>query len=84
MTITYKDWDLIPGKKIAVLHKVHYSTSVDGVDAQYQKSLLDYQVDQWLEDNCKERYYHSTYHRDKFIQFEDDEDAMMFALRWAK
>ena len=30
-------------------------------------------------------YYHSPgYLQEKFIQFEDDAEAMMFALRWAK
>lgn len=84
MAITYKDWDFMPGKQIPVLHTVHYSTSTDGVDAKYQRSLLDHHVDAWLVENCRAAYYHSTYHRDKFIQFEDDEDAIMFALRWAK
>lgn len=86
MAITYieKTEGLFAGLKIPTLHTVHYSTSVDGVDAQYQRSFLDYQVDAWLKGNCKAPYYHSTYHRDKFIQFEDDEDAFWFALRWGK
>jgi len=84
MAITYRDWDFMPGKKIPILHTVHYSTSVDGVDAKYQTSLRDHYVDAWLKENCKAQYYHSTYHRDKFIQFEDDEDAVLFALRWGK
>lgn len=84
MAITYKAMEMFPNVQVPVLHTVHYSTSVDGVDAVYQKSLLDYQVDTWLKENCKGAYYHSTYHRDKFVQFEDDEDATLFALRWAK
>ena len=74
----------MPNAQIPVLHKVHYSTSTDGVDAKYQKSLLDHRVSEWLKENCRGAYYHSTYHQDKFIQFEDDEDAVLFALRWAK
>lgn len=84
MAITYKSVDWFTDLKVPVLHTVHYSTSTDGVDAQYQRSFLDYQVDSWLKENCKAPYYHSTYHRDKFIQFEDDEDAFWFALRWGK
>lgn len=76
--------EMFPNVQAPVLHTVHYSTSVDGVDAVYQRSFLDYQVNSWLKENCKAPYYRSTYHRDKFIQFEDDEDATFFALRWAK
>lgn len=84
MTTTYRSMDMFPNVQVPVLHTVHYSTSVDGVNAKYQRSLLDYQVDEWLKNNCRAAYYHSTYHHDKFIQFEDDEDATFFALRWAK
>ena len=84
MAVTYRPMEMFPNVQVPVLHTVHYSTSVDGVAAEYQKSLLDYQVDVWLRENCRAAYYHSTYHQDKFIQFEDDEDAVLFALRWAK
>ena len=85
MTITYKTTDKFPGIKFPVLHTVVYAKTVDGVQAQYQKSVLDYRVDEWLNQNCKSPYYHSPgYLREKFIQFEDDAEAVMFALRWAK
>lgn len=84
MAITYKAMEMFPNIQVPILHKVYYSTSTDGVDAKYQTSLLDYQVTQWLKDNCRAAYYRSTYHQDKFIQFEDDEEAMMFALRWCR
>lgn len=84
MAITYKAMEMFPSIQVPVLHTVHYSTSTDGVDAKYQTSFLDHQVNEWLKANCRAAYYSSTYHRDKFIQFEDDEDAVMFALRWSR
>ena len=85
MTITYTtnaDW---PGIKFPKLHKVKYADTVDHVDAFYQRSYLDHLVDAWLEANCKSPYYHSPgYLKEKFIQFEDDREAVMFALRWSK
>jgi hypothetical protein len=81
--ITYKVmWPELPDVKVPVLHTVMYAHSVDGVDAQYQRSYKDHLVDSWLKANCRAPYYHSTYHTEKFIQFEDDADAMWFALRW--
>ena len=73
----------MPTVKVPKLHKIIYAHSVDGVDAQYQRSYKDHLVDEWLKANCRAPYYHSTYHTEKFIQFEDDKEAVMFALRWA-
>ena len=83
MTITHKPMEMFPDIKIPVLHKIKYANTVDYVEAQYQRSYLDYLVDEWLRANCKSRYYHSPdYLKEKFIQFEDDKEAMLFALRW--
>ena len=85
MTIEYKTMEMFPNLRVPVLHRVDYAKTVDDVQAYYQKSFLDYQVDEWLKANCKSPYYHSPgYLREKFIQFEDDAEAVMFALRWAK
>jgi hypothetical protein len=84
MAITYTTpWPDMPTVKVPKLHKIIYAHSVDGVDAQYQRSYKDHLVDEWLKANCRAPYYHSTYHTEKFIQFEDDKEAVMFALRWA-
>jgi len=84
MTITYKPLDLIPSVRVPVLHKVVYAYTADHVQAFYQRSYKDHLVDEWLEKNCRHRYYHSPgYLQEKFIQFEDDQEAMLFALRWA-
>ncbi len=66
------------------MHKVIYAHTLDGVLAQYQRSYKDWLVDRWLEDNCKGNYYHSPgWTTEKFIEFEDSKDAVMFALRWS-
>jgi len=81
--ITYKPLEGFPGIKIPVLHTVVYAKTVDDVLSMYQRSFKDHLVDQWLKDNCKSPYYHSPgYLKEKFIQFEDDQEAVMFALRW--
>lgn len=81
MTITYKTSKSFPDVKIPVLHRVKYANTVDGVQAQYQRSYKDRLVDAWLKEYCQRPYYHSPgYLREKFIEFECDEDAAMFAL----
>lgn len=70
--------------KFKQLYRIKYADTVDGVLAAYQRSYLDHQVDAWLGENCKSPYYRSPgYLTEKFIEFEDDKEAMMFALRWA-
>ena len=69
--------------KFPVLHCVVYAHAVDGTPATYQRSYKDHLVDEWLKENCRSPYYHSPlYLRERFIQFEDDEEAVLFALRW--
>ncbi len=83
MTVTYKTNHRFPGVKFPVLHKVIYAETVDGVQAQYQYSYKDSLVNAWLKDNCQHPYYHSPgYLKEKFIEFECDQDALMFTLRW--
>lgn len=81
--ITYKTDSAWPGIKFPVLHKVVYAHTTDDVQASYQRSYKDCLVDSWLQSNCRSGYYRSPgYLKEKFIQFEDDEEAVMFALRW--
>jgi hypothetical protein len=67
------------------LHKVKYAETTDSsVQAKYQRSYKDYLVDEWLKANCKKPYHHSPgYLTEKFIEFECNEDAVWFALRWS-
>lgn len=85
MTVTYKTNKAWPGVKFPVLHRVVYDRRLgESVPAKFQRSLKDVNVDAWLEENCEHPYYHSPgYIHEKFIDFEDDQEATMFALRWA-
>lgn len=84
MTVTYKTNPAWPGVKFPVLHRVVYAKTIDGVLAAYQRSYKDCLVDEWLKENCQNPYYRSPgYLTEKFIEFEDSEEAMMFALRWS-
>jgi len=84
MAVTYKTNPKFPGINFPVLHRVDYAHTLDDVPAQWQISYKDYRVNEWLKENCKHPYYHSPgYLKEKFIQFECDEEAMMFALRWS-
>ena len=84
MAVTYTTNDRFPGVKFPVLHKVVYAKTADNMPAWTQKSYKDHLVNTWLKENCRSPYYHSPgYLREKSIQFEDDAEAVMFALRWA-
>jgi hypothetical protein len=83
MTVTYKPLKGFPGVQTPVLHRVKYADTVDNMPAWTQRSYLDHLVHEWLKENCKGNYYPNPgYVREKFIEFEDDRDAVMFALRW--
>lgn len=83
--ITYKTNNKFPGVDFPVLHRVQYAKTMDHVDAFYQRGYLDHQVDAWLSANCRSPYYRSPgYLREKFIEFECDEEALLFALKWAR
>lgn len=84
MTVTYKTNDAFPGIKFPRLHRVTYDRRLDeSIPAGYQRSLKDHHVDTWLGAHCRHPYYRSPgYIREKFIEFECDEDAVLFALRW--
>lgn len=84
MAVTYKTNPGFPGVKFPVLHRVLYGKTVDNAMAMYQISYKDHLVDAWLKANCRHPYYHSPgYLREKFIEFECDEEAVLFALRWS-
>lgn len=85
MTITYTTDDKWPGLRFPKLHRVVYDRRIhESVPAVYHRSYKDHLVEQWLKSNCKSAYYHSPgYLHEKFIEFEDDAEAVAFALRWA-
>ncbi len=83
--ITYTHpWPDVPQLRVPVLHKIVYAQTVDEVQAIYQRSYKDHLVTEWLKANCRHPYYTSPgYLREKFIEFECDEEAVLFALRWS-
>lgn len=63
-------------KKMPPLYKVVYDRTPLYTDR-------DIQINMWLNENCRLPYYHSPgYLHEKFIEFEDEKEAMWFALRW--
>lgn len=66
------------------LHTVVYAKyDYDNIQSRFRRSYKDWLVDQWLEENCTGMYFHNPgWTTDKFIQFENREDAVHFALRW--
>lgn len=85
MGITYKPMKGFPGVTVPVLHRVVYDRrDKEVVLAMYQYSYKDHLVNEWLKENCRHPYYHSPgYLKEKFIEFECDEEATYFALRWS-
>lgn len=84
MAITYRTSTVFPNIKLPVLHRVVYGYFDNPVDQLYHRGWLLRQIDAWLEANCRNPYYHSPgYCKEQFIEFEDDEEAVLFALRWA-
>jgi hypothetical protein len=65
--------DLASDFEVPVLHKIAYPNL-----PPMQIFVMSY----WLKENCEGAYYQSPGYTDNyFVQFEDDEDAVMFALR---
>lgn len=80
MAKTYKELDGFPGITVPVLHNIVYGKCES---ALYERHPKQVEIDAWLSENCKDRYYHtSSWMRVHAIQFEDDEDALMFALKY--
>jgi hypothetical protein len=80
--ITYTHpWPEVPALKVPVLHRVDY----DYADTLSVFCHSDIKVRAWCKDNCQAAYYlHPGYTREKFVHFEDDQDAVFFALKWQK
>ena len=41
------------------------------------------EIRDWLEDNCQNPYYVIPSWKANGVEFEDDEEAVLFALRWS-
>ena len=82
--ITYTTpWAHLPQLKVPQLHRVTYGYS-STPQARHEWSLKDHNIRAWCDEHCYAPYYmHPGYTNEKFVQFEDSQDAMLFALRWA-
>ena len=66
----YLDPEIAPTLRVPVLHRVYFS--------KYRIA----EMREWLEHNCRAKYYVAPGWTDNFVEFEDDTDATAFALRW--
>ena len=86
--ITYKHpWPEVPALKVPVLHRVDYAYEEGKMTSTSLTNSVqtDMDVRSWCKNNCRAAYYlHPGYTREKFVHFEDDQDAVFFALKWAK
>ena len=88
MAITYKSPFMDSSTKVPILHKVCYGESAKELYGPAAGLKMyprhDVAVLEWCEENCKAAWYQSPGYCDQtFIEFGDDEDAVMFALRWS-
>ena len=66
------------------MYKVVYDKTAEDIISMYQRSYKDHLVDEWLKEHCRGLYYHNPgWTKEKFIEFEHNEDAVWFALRWS-
>jgi hypothetical protein len=90
MTITYKRPFSDRSTRVPILHKVYYGEPVVEADPFLGipfklYPLHDAAAIEWCQENCRAAWYQSSGYVDQcFVEFEDDEDAMMFSLRWSK
>ena len=81
--ITYTTpWPSLPEVKVPRLHRVTYGYGT--FREKYEWNLKDRNIRAWCDEHCYAPFYfHAGYTNEKFVQFEDDKDAMLFALKWA-
>jgi hypothetical protein len=86
MTVTYTHpFPDLPKVKVPALHRVVYDNIEYGTTKVWELSYRQLEVNRWLEANCKGRYYHGPgWREEQFIEFEDDQDAMWFALKYGQ
>lgn len=74
MAITYDyPWpEQLPTLKVPKLHRVTYADKHNWGEVHY-----------WCKANCRAPFYCSLAWAGKFVEFEDDEDATLFALKFS-
>ena len=81
MAKTYITSPILPNLSYPKLHKIVYCSrnKYSPLTTEYQE--ISANIRRWCEQHCKEPYYVSPGWTDEiFVEFEDDEEAMMFAL----
>lgn len=53
------------------------------ISKEYGMDVYGYDVRKWMKENCQHNYYMLPAWCGVGYQFEDDEDAALFALRWS-
>ena len=73
ITYTYPYPEAAPTLKVPRLHDVHYN-----------KVYNDGEVYRWCKENTRAPFYTApSWHGKRLVQFEDDSDAVMFALKFS-
>lgn len=58
---------------VPVLHTVYH-----------REVLYYYDIRSWCKDNCRAPFYFAPgWQPESFVEFEDDRDAVLFALKWS-
>lgn len=71
--ITYiHPWPEHPTFRVPKLHRVNYNPEYNWGEVHY-----------WCKENCRAPSYASLEWMGKFVEFEDDTDATIFALKFA-
>lgn len=84
MAVTMIERTVGDGKpyKVPKLHRIVWKTRTWAGSPSYLDENFP-EMDAWCEKNCRHPYYHGpAWQHDCFIEFECDQDATMFALRW--
>lgn len=80
MTRTYVTSPLSPNMSVPKLHKVVYGKRDISGPLVYEYAEAS-NIREWCKHHCKEPFYMSPgWMEEVFVQFEDDEDAVLFAL----
>lgn len=71
--ITYTHpWPELPTVKVPTLHRVNYNPKYNWGEVHY-----------WCKENCRAPAYVGPGWSGTFVEFEDDEDAVVFSLRFS-
>jgi hypothetical protein len=82
--ITYREVEF--GIRVPILHDVVLKTMTDAFWMTYNRDndVIHEDMYQWCRKNCKGHFYfYPSWTKKIGAQFDDDEDAVLFALSWS-